>query len=58
MDLLCFFCLTFAMHFCASVGHPLGKERPLGSRLWCLTMSLSLSHWYPRSGEVLDCIDS
>ena len=28
------------------------------SRLWCLTVSLSLSHWYPGSGVVLDCIDS
>ena len=28
------------------------------SRLWCLTVSLSLSHWYPESGVVLDCIDS
>ena len=39
-------------------GHLLGKGRPLGSRLWCLTVSLSLSHWYPGSGAVLDCIDS
>ena len=39
-------------------GHLLGKGWPLGSRLWCLTMSLSLSHWYPGSGVVLDCIDS
>ena len=31
---------------------------PLGSRLWCITVSLSLSHWYPRSGVVLYCIDS
>ena len=31
---------------------------PLGSSLWCLTVSLSLSHWYPGSGVVLDCIDS
>ena len=23
-----------------------------------LTVSLSLSHWYPGSGVVLDCIDS
>ena len=37
-------------------GHLLGKSRPLGSRLWCLTVSLSLSHWYPGSGVVLDCI--
>ena len=25
---------------------------------WCLTVSLSLSHWYPGSGVVLDYIDS
>ena len=28
------------------------------SRFECLTVSLSLSHWYPGSGVVLDCIDS
>ena len=39
-------------------GHLLGKGCPLGSRLWCITVSLSLSHWYPGSGVVLDCIDS
>ena len=39
-------------------GHLLGKGWPLGSRLWCLTVSLLLSHWYPGSGVVLDCIDS
>ena len=39
-------------------GHLLGKAWPLGSRLWCLTVSLSLSHRYPWSGVVLDCIDS
>ena len=38
-------------------GHLLGKGWPLGSRLWCLTVSLLLSHWYPGSGVVLDCID-
>ena len=58
-----FFCLVFAMPLCASVyilpcGHLLGKGWPLGSRLWCLTVSLLLSHWYPGSGVVLDCIDS
>ena len=31
---------------------------PLSSRLWWLTVSLLLSHWYPGSGVVLDCIDS
>ena len=39
-------------------GQLLGKGWPLGSPLWCLTVSLSLSHWYPGSGVVLDCIDS
>ena len=28
------------------------------ARLWCLTVSLSLFHWYPGSGVVLDCIGS
>ena len=39
-------------------GHLLGKGWPLGSRLWCLTVSLSLSHRYPVSGVVFVCIDS
>ena len=39
-------------------GHLLGKGLPLGSRLLCLAVTLSLSHWYPGSGVVLDCIDS
>ena len=39
-------------------GHLLGKGWPLGSRLWCLTVSLPLFHWYSGSGVVLDCIDS
>ena len=38
--------------------HLLGKGWPLGSRLWCPTVSLSLSRWYPGSGVVFDCIDS
>ena len=42
----------------SSCGHLLGKGWPLGSCLWCPTVSLSLSHWYPGSGVVLDCIDS
>ena len=52
-------CYVF-MRVCLYVlcGHLLGKGWPLGSRLWCLTVSLSLSHWYPGSGVVLDCIDS
>ena len=31
-------------------GHLLWKGWPPGSRLWCITVSLSLSHWYPGSG--------
>ena len=52
-------CYVF-VHVCLYVlcGHLLGKGWPLGSHLWCLTVSLSLSHWYPVSGVVLDCIDS
>ena len=38
-------------------GHLLGKDWLIGSRLWCLIVSLLLSHWYPGSGVVLDCID-
>ena len=58
MDLLCFFCLVFAMFLYVLCGHLLGKGLLLGSRLWCLTVSLSLSHLYSGSGVVLDCIDS
>ena len=39
-------------------GHLLGKGLTLGSRLWCPTVSLALSHWHPGSGDVLDCVDS
>ena len=53
VDLLCFFCLAFAMPLSASVYMCL-----VVTCLWCLTVSLSLSHWYPGSGVVLDCIDS
>ena len=63
VDLYVFFlsCVYYAfVRVCLYVpcGHLLGKGWPLGSRLWCLTGSLSLSHCYPGSGVVLDCIDS
>ena len=54
-------CVCYAfVRICLFVpfGHLLGKGRPLGSCSWCITVSLSLSHWYPGSGVVLDCIDS
>ena len=55
-----FFCLAFAMPLCASVCMCLVVACwewgwPLDCRMWCLTVSLSLSHWYPGSGVVLDC---
>ena len=57
-----FFCLVFVVPLCASVFCALwstaGKGLNLGSRLWCLTVSLSLSHWYPGSSALHDCIGS
>ena len=66
VDLLCFYvfvlsCVRYVfVRVCSYVlcGHLLGKGWPLGSRLWCLTIRLSLSHWYPGSDVVLDCIDA
>ena len=58
------FCLVFAMSLCASVYTCFvvtcweRADLLALSRLWCLTVSLSLSHWYPGLGVVLDCIDS
>ena len=48
-----FFCLVVAMLFvrlfiCA-LWSLAGKGLTVGSRLWRLTVSLSLSHWYPGS---------
>ena len=56
---LCYFCLVLlCFHARLFVDALLGRGWPLGSRLWCLVMTLSLSNWYPGSGVVLDCIDS
>ena len=63
MDLLCFlFCLVFAM-FCARLficasWSPAGKGLTSLLSFVVSSVSLSLSHWYPGSGVVLDCIDS
>ena len=66
----CFFCGSFMLFlscFCYAFvricllmpyGHLLGKGWSLGSRLCCLIVKLSLSHWYLGSGVLLDCIDS
>ena len=35
-----------------------GEARTRGPSVSSQALSLSLSHWYPGSGVVLDCIDS
>ena len=61
VDHLCYFCIVLLCfhHVCLLMpcGHLLGKGWPLGSSLWCLVVTLWLSHWYPGSGVVLDYID-
>ena len=56
------FCLVFAMSLCAFVYMCFvsSAEKRLTSWLSSVVsaVSLSLSHWYPWSGAVLDCIDS
>ena len=56
------FCLVFAM-FCARLfvcasWSPAGKGLASWLSFVVSSVSLSLSHWYPGSGVVLDCIDS
>ena len=56
------FCLVFAM-FCARLficasWSPAGKGLTSWLSFVVSSVSLSLSHWYPGSGVVLDCIDS
>ena len=56
------FCLVFAM-FCArlficALWSPAGKRLTSWLSFVVSSVSLSLSHWYPGSGVVLDCIDS
>ena len=48
------------MHVCLLMpcGHLLGKGWQFGSRLWCIIVTLSLSHWCPGSAVVLACIDT
>ena len=65
MDHLCYFCLVLlcfhARLFVDALWSPAGK----GLTSWLLfvmsnsdIVTLSLSHWYPGSGVVIDCIDS
>ena len=56
------FCLVFAMSLCVSVYMCLVVtcwERANLLAIVCgVLLRLSLSHWYPGSGVVIDCIDS
>ena len=56
------FCLVFAMSLCASVYMcfvvTCWERADLLALVCGVYYSLSLSHWYPGSGVVLDCIDS
>ena len=63
MDLLCFcsvlnlLCLCARLFICA-LWSPAWKGLTSLLSFVVSTVSLSLSHWYPGSGVVLDCIDS
>ena len=56
-SVLCLLCLCARLFICA-LWSPAGKRLTSWPRLWCLIVSLSLSHGYPGSGVELDCIDS
>ena len=63
MDLLCFcsvlglLCLG-ARLFISALWSPAGKGLTSWLSFVVSTVSLSLSHWYPGSFMVLDCIDT
>ena len=56
-SVLCLLCLC-ARLFIDALWSPAGKGLTSWLSLWCLIVSLSLSHWYAGSGVVLDCINS
>ena len=62
MDLLCFcsvlclLCFCVCLYICA-LWSTAGKGLTSLLSFVVSTVSLSLSHWYPGSGVVLDCID-
>ena len=63
MDLLCFcsaLCLLclYAHLFICALWSSAGKGLTSELSFVVSAVSLSLSHWYPGSGVVLDCIDS
>ena len=56
-SVLCLLCLCAHLFICA-LWSPAGKGLTSWLSFMVSTVSLSLSHWYPGSGVVLDCIDS
>ena len=62
MDLLCFCSVLCLLCLCASVYMcfvvTCWERADLLASFVVSSVSLSLSHWYPGSGVVLDCIDS
>ena len=56
-SVLCLLCLCARLFICALLS-PAGKGLTSWLSFVVSTVSLSLSHWYPGSGVVLDCIDS
>ena len=63
VNVLCFADVTTSWFLCArlficALWSPAGKGLTSWLSFVVSTVSLSLSHWYPGSGVVLDCIDS
>ena len=62
MDHLCYFCLVLlcfhARLFVDAIWSPAGKGLTSWLSFVMSFVTLSLSHWYPGSGVVLDFIDS
>ena len=56
-SVLCLLCLCARLFICA-LWSPAGKGLTSLLSFVMSAVSLSLSHWYPGSGMVLDCIDS
>ena len=56
-SVLCLLCLCARLFICA-LWSPAGKGLASWLSFVVSAVSLSLSHWYPGSGVVLDCIDS
>ena len=56
-SVLCLLCFCARLFICA-LWSPAGKGLTTWLSFVASSVSLSLSHWYPGSGVVLDCIDS